>query len=929
MIYASARVLFSFNGKPEATVIITKQTVACGLGYGERQRRKHRAARAAPLPMLAEGREPSGVLVSSVPLLAKIVMAVLFAVSTVSAQSQEPPVEIASPEQIDDYLKNYCVACHGPEQQKGDLRLDGLSRDFIQGRAASVWVEVMDRLNLGEMPPEDAKQQPTAAESAWITRWVAAKVAEAQSQANSTGGRVVMRRLNRAEYTNTIRDLLGVTFLEGDGPLKDLPSDGKVGGFDKVGKALLLDPSLMDAYFRMARLIADEAIQTAPPEFETRTYTIEPEASVPKGDYKVRAGENGVFRYHSPDIYFAPHLGLYPGSKLRIPVKGTYRFRFKLAGIPGEDGAPVEIQIVEKFAGNLLTTTVGGTVEKPEVHEVSVVLDPKMNREMPMLRFLNVVGYGGEVTQKHHVFLRLLEAGGNDPKTLLRLMARERAEAPNRFGVSPNVLNRDKHRTLYVESVEIEGPIYPNWPSRAMAQLFPNGIADGSDRAVALAQAREVFCRLLPLAYRRPIEQGEVDFILNMVQGEIDRGLPYAEALRIGLISMLCSPEFLLIVEPPTDVAAGRERSGIDSAEEPDGLRRSANDRKYEISHYQLASRLSYFLWSSMPDEKLFSLAASGEIAEPTVVRREVDRMLLDPKADAFAHNFAAQWFKTEEFARFAPDERLYRKVYSPKFKGLDNDLQRQPLAMFRELLTTDGNVLDIIDSDWTMVNERLAAIYAIPDVQGAEFQRVALPEGSHRGGLLGMAGVHRWGSDGVRTKPVERGKYILDVLFNDPPPPPPPNVGEVEPNIEGKNLTVRERLVQHQKIESCANCHRRIDPYGLAMENFNVIGEWRDKQDGEDTNWGAKAPPIDVSGVLPSGREFANFAEFKESLVEQKERYLRGLTEKMMTYALGRTLEASDRPAVESIVEQMKQNQFTIRTLVAGIVTSHPFRTK
>jgi len=928
MIYSSARVLFSFNGKPQATVINHKQTVACGL-------RLLAIASGLPLNLLA----------------------LLMAVSPVAARSQEPAVEIASPEQVNEYLKNYCVACHGPQQQQSDLRLDGLSRDFTQSRAASVWVEVMDRINLGEMPPEDAKEQPTANESARITHWVARMIAEAQSQANSTGGRVIMRRLNRIEYTNTIRDLLDVTFLEGDGPLSDLPSDGKVGGFDKVGKALLLDPSLIDAYFRMARLIADEAIQTTPPEFETRTYTIEPEASVPKGRFQDRAGENGVFYYQSPDIFFADHLGRYPDSHVRFPVKGTYRFRFKLAGIPSEEGEPVEIQINEKFAGNLLTTTVGGTVEKPEVHEVSVVLDPKMNREMPMLRFLNVVGYGGEGTHKHHVFLRLLEAGGNDPKTLLRLMARERAEAPNRYGISPKVLDRDKHRTLYVESVEIEGPIYPNWPSRAMARLFPNGIADGSDRAAALAQAREVFGRLLPRAYRRPIEQEEINFILSIVQSELDGGQPYAEALRIGLVSMLCSPEFLLIVEPPTDLAEGRKPSGSDNATSPDGSRlivepptdlakgrkpsgsdnatspdgsrRTASNSKYEVNHYQLVSRLSYFLWSSMPDEKLLALAESGEIADPAVIRGEVKRMLLDPKADAFVDNFAAQWFKTEEFARFAPDERLYRKVYTSKFKDLDKDLQRQPLAVFRELLVTDGNVLEIIDTDWTMVNERLAALYGIPDVKGTEFRRVALPEGSHRGGLLGMAGVHRWGSDGVRTKPVERGKYILDVFFNDPPPPPPPNAGEVEPNIEGKNLTVRQRLVQHQKIESCANCHRKIDPYGLAMENFNVIGEWRDRQDGEDTNWGAKAPPIDVSGVLPSGREFANFAEFKESLLEQKERYLRGLTEKMMTYALGRTLEATDRPAIDVIVENMKQNNFTINSLVAGIATSHTFKTK
>ena len=840
--------------------------------------------------------------------MSKLCLSCLLWLAAVGLGSSRAADGITTPGEIKAYLQSYCVACHGPDKQKGKLRLDDLSLDFTT-RAAATWIEVMDNLNLGEMPPKDAKKQPPAGESVRIARWVASKLSEAAALSHSTRGRVVMRRLNRVEYSNTIRDLLGVTFLEGDGPMKDLPSDGKVAGFDKVGKALLIDASLMASYFRVARTIAEEAIMTEPPKFETKTYTIEPEASVTRGSFTARGAERGVFYYHSPDIHFAPHLGRYPGSNVRVPVKGTYRFRYKLAGIPGEDGVPVQIQINEKFAGNLLTKQGGGTVEKPEVHEVSVVLDPEMNREMPSLKFLNPVSYGGNVTYKYHVFLGLFEKGGHDPATLMRLMARERVEAPNRFGMSTKMLDHQKHRTLYVDSVEIEGPLYPNWPSKAMARLFPEGMADGSDVTASLAQARAMFQKLLPRAFRRPVEPGELDFILNIVKGELELASPYAEAIRVGLVAMLCSPEFLLLAEEPPAVAA--------------------KEGKFEIGPFNLAARLSFFLWSSMPDEKLSALAQSGAISDPAVIREQVERMLLDPKADAFVHNFAAQWFKTDEFARFAPDDRLYRKVYAPQFKGLDEDLKREPLEVFRELLRTGGSLLDIIDADWTMLNERLAELYGIPGVKGAAFRRVALPFGSHRGGLLGMAGVHRWGSDGVRTKPVERGKYLLDVLFNSPPPPPPPNAGEVEPNIGGKNLTVRQRLERHKKIESCADCHRGIDPYGLAMENFNVIGEWRDRQDGEDTNWGGAAPPIDTSGILPNGRSYANFAEFKAALLEQNERYLRGLTEKMLIYALGRTLEASDRPSVDMIVQQLKQNKAALRTLIVGIATSQPFRTK
>ncbi len=257
--------------------------------------------------------------------------------------------------------------------------------------------------------------------------------------------------------------------------------------------------------------------------------------------------------------------------------------------------------------------------------------------------------------------------------------------------------------------------------------------------------------------------------------------------------------------------------------------------------------------------------------------------------------------------------------------------MRREPLAFFREILRNDLSVLSFLDCDWTMANEKLAAWYGIEGVKGKEFQRVSFPADSPRGGLLTMAGVAKWGSDGSRTKPVERGKYILDVIFNDPPPPPPPNAGEAEPNLAGEILTVRERLEKHRHVSTCRNCHRRIDPYGLALENFNVIGQWRDKLDGEKAieHWGNNRPDIDCTGTLPNGSSYSSFTEFKEAMVAQSERFERALAEKLLMYALGRTLEASDRPTVVELVDQMQLNNHTIRSLVHGIVQTSAFQTK
>lgn len=302
--------------------------------------------------------------------------------------------------------------------------------------------------------------------------------------------------------------------------------------------------------------------------------------------------------------------------------------------------------------------------------------------------------------------------------------------------------------------------------------------------------------------------------------------------------------------------------------------------------------------------------------------------MLQDSRSDALVTDFARQWLKMDEFDRFPPDIELYPAFARPENERLQDDFQQETLEFFQQVLRSDLPVESFLDSDWTMLNERLANYYGVASVSGEEFRRVSLPSESHRGGLLGMAGLHRWGSDGNRTKPVHRGVYIRDVLFNDRPPLPPPDVGEVEPNAARENLSVRERLAMHRDVERCAECHRGIDCFGLALENFNAVGQWRELQDGETRNWTARggAPPIDASGTFPDGRKFQNYDEFKTLLVDDNDRFITALANKLLAYALARRLEPADIESVETAVEYSGQHGRTLHSLILGIIASEAF---
>lgn len=794
-------------------------------------------------------------------------------------------------------IQSYCIDCHGPDLQEGDLRLDRLQPDFGDSASAAKWIEVMDNLNLGEMPPDGERQPPVELAGA-VTDWIASELRHAATLSRGTGGRVLMRRLNRTEYANIVRDLLAVDFLPGEGPRDLLPPDGTMNGFDTVSKALLLDPSLMEKYFDVAAIVAAKAVVTGPPPVPTRRNRMQYE-DISGGIEYIKHGrdtivtDNGIITMAS-GMRSEENLR-HPWNDQLIPVRGRYRLRIRLGADP-KDRDSLYIRVTRGGDGDLYFGKVPGTLDEPEIIEIERAFDVPGGNEIG-IRFEDAPGFGR--VNYHYSDLRRraqAETDAGNAKLAGRLQAQLGAQGfPNQGRLEPDSRTTDHYPRILFDWIELEGPLYDQWPPESTRRIFHRGL---DNDVIGDDYTREIFARLLPIAFRRPVKPDELDRIVGIVRSELNHGEAYPDAIQSGIIAMLCSPAFLLTDEP-----------------EP-------------LDGYAIAFRLSRFLWSSIPDQELRRLAAEGRLGDHDVLLQQVDRMLKHDNAEAMVIGFARQWLKADEFDRFAIDRNLYRDFYRTENAGLNEAINEEPIAFFREILRSGGSLLDVLDSDWTMANALLARHYGLPGVRGKEFVRVLLPPQSHRGGLSTMAAVHKWGSDGNRTKPVERGKYILDVLFNDPPKPPPPNVGEVEPNVDGERLTVRQRLDQHRTIAACANCHRTIDPYGLALENFSVTGQWRTKQDGERPWWPDEAV-IDATGTLPNGTSFSNIDEYKAALRAQSDRFLHGFSEKMFTYALGRIVEPSDHATINALVDRMKSNGHSLQSLIEGVVLSDAFLMK
>jgi mono/diheme cytochrome c family protein len=777
---------------------------------------------------------------------------------------------IAGPyeQQVRPFLARHCLECHGGTEPEGGLRLDRLSSDFADAESRRHWLDVLERIGKGEMPPE-GEPRPAEADIQALTGWIRARVQAAVAAERETEGRVVLRRLNRVEYENTLSDLLGVRLN-----LKDrLPQDGSADGFDNAAAALHTSGFLLEEYLEAADIALDLAIANLPrPPLDQKRLDCRDQHQVRVTSEKVfRKLDDGVVFFSSSQWQSVVMSQFYPRDS------GLYRFRIAASGYQS-DGKPITYRVT--INGKRLTGKDGlvGYFDAPP-DEPAVV---EFTRHMEPRTTISILPYGLASSQAVN------KIGADD------------YDGPG----------------LKVDWVEVEGPLYDSWPPESHRRIFgemkqaPAPIYNQSRRVEVvsdrpLIDAERILREFTRRAFRRGVTDADVRPFVEVVEQRLASGSSFEQAVRAALKGVLMSPEFLFLTEEP-----GR------------------------LDDFDLAGRLSYFLWSTMPDEELLTLAEAGKLGQPDVLRAQVERMLRDPRAAAFTENFVGQWLGLREIDFTEPSHILY-----PEFDHmLKVSMIREVELFFAELLRDDLSLMNFVSSDFTMLNGRLAKHYGIAGPAGWEFRKTPLPAGCHRGGVLTMAGVLKVTANGTTTSPVIRGAWVLDRILGTPPSPPPDDVPVLEPDVRGAT-TIREQLALHRSVDRCATCHKHIDPPGFALESFDCIGGWRDHYrvtgagqsvviDGRRMSY-HKGKPVDPADVTADGERFEDIDGFKELLLRDKDQIARALTVKLLTYATGGKPTAADQPQVDAIVEEIRDHDYGLRSLVHAVVQSELFRTK
>ena len=899
-------------------------------------------------------------------IFARSAAAFLALASTTGFAAPDPFKTVVQP-----FLDAHCMDCHDADSARAGFRLDTLGPDFRVGNDAGRWKEVMDQINSGQMPPKK-KARPDAKQAFAVATWVAQRLDETTKLAQGAGGRVPMRRMNRVEYANTVRDLFALDENFVRRIEKELPADGVVGGFDRGAAGLFMDEGQLSQYMTVADMVLSEAVFLEKPEVKKLEWDSpkgkhihgigvawknekgevvddnptpefafnlkEPLARVNLEDPSIPDGKRYV--PHGP-MYFSVKNGgveyyrelFHPWDwpKREVTRDGWYRIRVQAGAFAGEGAEALKnVKIdFEYCKGSPIEVTqsvvVDAPTDAPKFYEFKVYLQkgpPGMDRswslswdhgkksvvitnpdfQKPTWNPVLAAGDLQNALEKKKPAEEIAALRKKSEAALAEAL-RVRKTFPGPYHVWEPGVDIAKRPRLWVGKIDWEGPLL-DWPPKGRAGIFFAGEERQDD-----AYLREIFTQFLPRAYRRLATPDEVERVVSWtLKAKAERKLDFATAVREGIKNVLCSPAFLYIGSENPQVAEAKPVKG-----------------PQPVDSWQLASRLSYLLWSSKPDQALFILAAQGKLRDPAVLRAQVQRMIADPKSNEFVRSFAGQWLGVRNFDNGTPPNRDFYRHYDDALK---HSSKREPLEFFREVLRNNLPLTTFIESDFLVVNERLAEHYGLTGVQGENFRRVPAPADGKRGGVFGMAGIMTYLADGTRTLPVRRATWVLDTFWNRPVPPPPPNAGDL-PAIKDKGLSVRARLEQHQLSENCASCHARVDPFGLALENYDATGKWRERQNGEGMQGKDSDPAIDVSGKLPSGREFKTIQEFKAALLAEKEAFTRGFAEKLLCYALGRPVGYSDHLAVEQIVAHSAKNNFALQEVIQATVASPFFLTK
>jgi len=786
------------------------------------------------------------------------VLAVVLVGPPGSAQGTAAPSNAAATSPDTALVKTYCATCHNDRTRSGEMSLEHADLTNIP-QHPELWEKVIRKVRAGMMPPAGMPRPDAATLEAFVGHLETA--IDRAAAASPRPGRTALHRLNRAEYANAIRDLLS---LEIDATAL-LPPDDESSGFDNIADVLTVSPSLMERYLSASWNISRAALGNVNITPSTATYRVR------------------------PDLSQDQHLeGLPPGTRGGMTIAHTF---------------PVDGEYIIKLRMWRNTFDLMRGMEDP--HDIEIAMDGAR---------LTVVTAGGRDD-----FGRMAENPGTfgadlDRRLTVRLPVKAgthtiwattvlKSHAPRDDLIKPFIKTTidglDIMGDPSVDRITIEGPYAvagsgDSASRRKILQCRPSRRSSQEIEASEVGCARRILTTLARQAYRKPVDPATADVLMNFYargrkSGDFERGIESA------LQFILASPEFLFRVEP--DPARG-------------------SPPVYRLGDLELASRLSFFLWSSLPDEPLIALAAQGKLKQPAVLEQQVKRMLADPRSKTLIENFAEQWLHLRNLKNANPDLGAF-----PDFDdNLRQAMKEETELFFDSIMREDRSVMDLLNADYTFVNERLARHYGMPNIYGSRFRRVQVPNEARRG-LLGQASILTVTSYPNRTSPVERGKWILTNLLGVPPQPPPPNIPPLpDSGADGKVVSLRQRMERHRANAVCAGCHRVMDPIGFAMENFDGIGRWRAKEDGA---------AIDASGTLFTGAKLDGVNALRQEMTKRPEVFVGVLTERMLTYAVGRGLEYYDMPAVRTILRDARSTDYRFSSIVLGVARSVPFQMK
>ena len=794
------------------------------------------------------------------------------------------------------FLNTYCLKCHGKAEQEGDRRFDTLAGAISDDASLVDYQDILDQLNLAEMPPEGEKQ-PTIDERRGTIEFLTKRIADYHKSRTDSGGRTTLRRLNSREYRNTIRDLLKLDMTMFD-PTSDFPKDQTVEHLDNNGEALVTSGYLLQRYLAAADKAVTRALHPLKKPKERTWKFTDNFRQQPEIDQVHR--KTSKFKWIT--LYDVPGADKPEGAYSHIhdfshgvPADGDYEIRFQAEALNREH--PYDPKIVGTDATEPFRL---GIV--PGDHTVGHLHTPQPIQ--PLLAEFELA----DEKQWYTARVRLDEGftprftfpnGMMDSRNLwTRLTRKQRDMFPGLKNAKPgivsarfNAIKEGKLPQIRIHEVQIRGPLFVDWPTASQKALLGED-CDSVLRTGKLSEqtTRNQLTQFATRAFRRPARSGEIDRVMKIVAARRKSGRTSLEAFADGVTAILISPNFVYL------------NASADG--NPDA--------------YVLASRLSYFLWSTKPDEVLLHLAANEQLAETDVIKQQLNRMLADDRSNAFVNDFLDSWLTLRDLGSQPPDRATFRDYYR---YDLGTAMRRETELFTRHLLDENLPLRNFLDSDFTFVNKRLAKHYRIDAPPDHRFAKVPLND-KRRGGLLGHGSVLTVTANGIDTSPIVRGVWLLENILGTPPSPPPPDVEPLDPDTRGAK-TIRDQLRKHRDTPSCYSCHRKIDPLGFALENFDPIGRWRANYP-RGRKVGAK---VDASGELPGGRKFKDIRGLKKLLLAQEDQFTRALTEKIVAYALGRRVSVVDRPQIDAILKRLKSRGGGFRDLIELVVLSDLFR--